>query len=118
MKKLTPGFQFNIYFQTATAALFFIFFLMLLSFNRIPPKQLTFDYKSTFPTIVDTLSDTASFRTRDWITTACYEILYLGYEKDSILLQHETYFYSENVRSYDAYDKYKSYDNARIQLEI
>ncbi|MBL4649676.1 MAG: hypothetical protein JKY03_08090, partial [Aureispira sp.] len=74
MKKLTTEFQFNTYFQTATALLFFVFFLMLLSFNRIPPKNIIFDYKSAFPTIIDTLSDSASFRTRDWISVADYDI--------------------------------------------
>jgi hypothetical protein len=118
MKKLTPGLQFNIYFQTATAALFFVFFLMLLSFNRIPPKNVTIDYKSTFPTIVDTLSDTASFRTRDWISTADYGILYLGYQEDSIFLQHNTSVPSSNVLPYKTAAKYKMYYEAKIQLEI
>jgi hypothetical protein len=118
MKKLTTGFQFNIYFQTATALLFFLFFLMLLSFNRTPPKNAIFNYKSTFPTIVDTLSDSASFRTRDWISVADYGILYLGYEKDSIFLQHNTSVPSSNVLSYNTTAKYKMYYEAKIQLEI
>lgn len=118
MKKLTPGFQFNLYFQTATAALFFAFLSMLLSFNKIPPENVTINYKSTFPTIVDTLSEAASFRTRDWITTADYDILYLGYEKDSLFLQHNASVPSSNVLSYNTAAKYKMYYEAKIQLEI
>lgn len=118
MKKLTPGFQFNLYFQTATALLFFVFFLMLLSFNRIPPKNVTINYKSTFPTIIDTLNDAASFRTRDWISTADYSILYLGYQEDSIFLQHNTSVPNSNVLPYNKAAKYKMYYEAKIQLEI
>lgn len=118
MKKRTKGFQFNTYLQITSLSLFLTFFLTLLSFHRIPPPNNAFDYKSSFPTIIDTLNVPTLYRTRKWISVADYDILYLGYEKDSIFVQHNDSIYKKNTRYYDAYDKYKGYHEAKIQLEI
>jgi hypothetical protein len=92
---------------------------MLLSFNRIPVLNKPFNYKSSFPVIIDTLKNPASYRSKEWISEANYDILYLGYEKDSIFLQHNNYsIYDRNVCNSDTYNKYKGYHEAKIQLEI
>jgi hypothetical protein len=112
MQKRTKRFKCNIYILSP------LFFLILLSFNSTPPTTTNVNDKSAFPVIIDTLSEPASFLRTKSMITANYDILYLGYEKDSILLDHNNAPYEKNVRRHDVYSKYKQYNKAKIQLEI
>lgn len=116
MKNQTLRLQFC--FQITITILFFVFLSIFFSFNKKPQLRHALDEKSTFPIILDTLSVPTSFRTRTWVTTASYNILYLGYEKDSLFLQHNTSVYTKNIQAHDTARRHKMYHEAKIQLEI
>lgn len=115
MKQPSKEFQFNTYLL---APLSVISFLILLSFHKTPPKATNHEDKSAFPVIIDSLNEPVSFLTRTSISESDYDILYLGYEKDSIFLEHNSSPYRKNVQTLEVYDKYKGYDEAKIQIEI